>query len=92
MSSTYDPDKIESLKQEISFLKKTLYNVNLFCDSLVQSNKILNIQVMELEQYVEMRMELISKFLAKHDLTVEDFMEFETELELENQMNGDYTE
>jgi len=73
-------EKLEILEDENKLLKSSLKNVNVLCDSLKESNKLLVTQLVNLEEEIEKRLTTISKFLAKQGYQVEDIIEFENEL------------
>lgn len=79
-----EQNELEYLRDQVSQLTQTVKHLNMFCSSLIQSNQIISNQMKYLDEELDNKFEIVSKFLAKHGLTVEDLMEFETEL----RMNG----
>ena len=67
------------LDEENRLLKNSLNNLNMFCDSLIQSNKILTLHLTDFEKVVNSKFELVTKFLIKNGFTVEDLEEFGNE-------------
>jgi len=73
---------IESLTRDIYLFKNTLLNVNLFCESLKQSNQIMSQQLYDMERIIDEKTTTISLFLEKNGFSYEDLLEFETEVKL----------
>lgn len=76
---------IEELKEENALLKNSLKNINILCNGLTQSNQIMVSQIQHLENEVHRRFSIVSKFLSKQGFSVEDIMEFETEMSLDEE-------
>jgi hypothetical protein len=77
---------IEELKEENVLLRNSLKNVNILCSGLTQSNQIMVSQIQHLENEVHRKFNLVSKFLVKNGFSVEDILEFQTEINLDEDL------
>lgn len=71
---------IQMLQADINLLKNTLNNVNNYCQALEDSNILLKNKVDDLNDQLNYKGEVYSKFLKTKGFTIEDLLEFETEL------------
>ena len=77
--------QMDELREENALLKLSLKNINILCSGLTQSNQIMVSQIQHLEDESQKKFLLVSKFLAKNGHSVEDIMEFETEINIDGE-------
>jgi hypothetical protein len=77
--------EIESLKSDVGLLKDTVKNLNFIIDTLKESNKILSLEIMDIEHELDIKTQSLSEFLNKHGLSFEDIIEYETEKKIRDE-------
>jgi cupin superfamily acireductone dioxygenase involved in methionine salvage len=77
-------EELEIMTRDLEMLKETISNLNFTIDFLKQSNKNLTMEMMNLESDLDEKNEVITLFLQKHNMSLEDVLEFEMELKTNN--------
>ena len=77
-------EELEIMTRDLEMLKETISNLNFTIDFLKQSNKNLTMEMMNLDSEFDEKNEVITLFLQKHNMSLEDVLEFEMELKTNN--------
>jgi cupin superfamily acireductone dioxygenase involved in methionine salvage len=77
-------EELEIMTRDLEMLKETISNLNFTIDFLKQSNKNLTMEMMNLDSELDEKNEVITLFLQKHNMSLEDVLEFEMELKTNN--------
>lgn len=64
----------------MEILKQTISSLNFLIESLKQSNIHLTKELNLVESEIEEKSKILNSFLQKHNLSIEDILEYETEL------------
>jgi hypothetical protein len=77
-------EELEIMTRDLEMLKETISNLNFTIDFLKQSNKNLTMEMMNLDSELDEKNEVMTLFLQKHNMSLEDVLEFEMELKTNN--------
>lgn len=75
-----EKEKIEFIIRDMEILKQTISSLNFLIESLKQSNIHLTKELNLVESEIEEKSKILNSFLQKHNLSIEDILEYETEL------------
>lgn len=73
-------EKMEFIIRDIELLKQTINNLNFIITTLKQSNSALSNQLDLIDNEIDDKTKILNSFLNKHNLSIEDVLEYETEL------------